>query len=347
MGNWRSELPTRDVIVIGGSAGALKALTRIVSGLPQDLDAAIFVLIHSGAGRESKLPEILSRAGRLRAKLAAHNQPIEHGTIYVAPPDFHLLIENRHMATVHGPKENRSRPAIDPLFRSAALNYGPRVIAVLLSGSLDDGAAGIHAIKRRGGITIVQDPTEALYPAMPQNAIDNTSIDHVLTANEIAPLLRTLTQQGIVAEGEVSNVKEDLKTEVEIIGQELESDEMIERVERLGRLSMFTCAECRGTLWELKDGELLRYRCHVGHAFSIESLDVEQAEKLEGALWSALRALEERIALARRLAKQARERKSEFVARGFDARAEEANKHAANIRTMLLADPERMMTRAV
>src|SRR5262249_17482356 len=157
------------------------------------------------------------------------------------------------------------------------------VIGVLLSGSLDDGTAGLSAIKKSGGITIVQDPAEALYPTMPRSAIMNTSIDHVLTTDEIAPLLRNLTQQEIVAKGGVSGVKEDLKTEVEIVGQELESEEMIESVERLGRLSMFTCPECSGTLWELKDGELLRYRCHVGHAFSIESLDAAQSEKLEGA----------------------------------------------------------------
>jgi len=347
MGNWRSELPTRDVIVIGGSAGALEALTPIVSGLPKHLAAAVFVVLHSSPGRESKLANILSRLGRLSATLATDKQLIESGKIYVAPPDRHMMVENRHLTIVHGPKENRSRPAIDPLFRSAAVNYGSRVIGVLLSGSLDDGTAGLSAIKKGGGITIVQDPAEALYPAMPQSAIDNTSIDHVLTATEIAPLLRTLTQQEIAAGGGVSSVKEELKTEVEITGQELESEQMIKSVERLGRLSMFTCPECHGTLWELKDGELLRYRCHVGHAFSIESLDAEQSERLEAALWSALRALEERIALARRLAKQARERKSEFAARGFDARAEEANKHAGNIRTMLLADAERMMTRAV
>ena len=338
-------MPTRDVIVIGGSAGALEALRTIVSGLPHDLPASIFVVIHSAPGRESKLPDILSRASPLSATLATDKLLIESGRIYVAPSDLHLIIENRHMATVHGPKENRSRPAIDPLFRSAAVNYGPRVIGVLLSGSLDDGTAGLSAIKKSGGITIVQDPAEALYPTMPRSAIMNTSIDHVLTTDEIAPLLRNLTKQEIVAKGGVSGVKEDLKTEVEILGQELESEEMIESVERLGRLSMFTCPECSGTLWELKDGELLRYRCHVGHAFSIESLDAAQSEKLEGALWSALRALEERVAMARRLAKQARERKSDFAARQFDARAEEANQHAENIRQMLLADPDKMLTR--
>jgi len=335
-------LPTRDVIVIGGSAGALEALSTIVSGLPHNLPAAVFVVIHSSPGRESKLAEILSRAGKLLATLATDQQEIERGKIYIAPPDRHLLVENRHLTLVHGPKENRSRPAIDPLFRSAAVHYGARVMGVLLSGTLDDGTAGIYAIKSSGGIAIVQKPSEALYPGMPQSAIDNNQVDHVVPAREIAPLLRRLTREE-VSEGGPVTVEDDLQTEVDIVGQQMDSDQMIESVDRLGRLSMFTCPECQGTLWELKEGDLTRYRCHVGHAFSIESLDAEQAEKLEGALWSALRALEERVALARKLARKARDRNSEFTARGFDVRAEEANQHAENIRQMLLADPEKRM----
>ena len=333
-------MPTRNIIVIGGSAGALEVLATIVSQLPRDLPAAVFVVIHLPPTHESKLPAILSRAGRLPAIEPVDGQKLECGQIYVAPPDRHLIIEDSHVSVIHGPRENRSRPAIDPLFRSAALAFGPRVIGVVLSGSLDDGTAGLRAIKKSGGIAIVQDPAEALYSTMPQSAVANNSIDYVLDAREIAPVLRSLVREEITAEGARTAVKDDLRDEVEVIGHNLDSEQMIENVERMGTLSMFTCPECHGTLWELKDGELSRYRCHVGHAFSVESLDAEQAEKLEAALWSALRALEERVALARQLAKRARERKAEYVANGFDRRADETSQHAETIRGMLFADPE-------
>ena len=342
----REDLPRRDIIVIGGSAGALEVLATIISQLPRDLPAAVFVVLHMSPGRESKLRAILSRAGRLIAIEPVDKQKFESGRIYVAPPDRHLMIEDHHLSIGHGPKENRSRPAIDPLFRSAALAHGPRVIGIVLSGSLDDGTAGLWAIKNRGGIAIVQDPAEALYNVMPQSAIDNNSVDYILPVREIAPALRSLVGEEIVEEGAKATVKDDLEKELEVLGQRLDSEEMIENVEQLGTTTMFTCPECHGTLWEIKQGELSRYRCHVGHAFSIESLDAAQAEKLEGALWSALRALEERVALARQLANQARERNAEYVASGFDRRADETSQHAETIRGLLFADPEHLITEA-
>ena len=338
-------MPKRDIIVIGGSAGALDALMQIVSKLPHDLAASVFVVIHLSPARESLLPGILTRAGRLPASSPVDGEAIEQGHIYVAPPDLHLLLENRHINVLHGPKENRARPAIDPLFRSAALSYGPRVISVVLSGSLDDGTAGLRAIKKSGGVTIVQDPSEAIYPGMPQSAIANNSIDHILPAAEIAPLLRRLIEEEAPEKGAPETVSENLRKEVEISKQEFASDDMIKAVSEMGRLSMFTCPECQGTLWEMKDGELLRYRCHVGHAFSGDSLDAEQGEKLEAALWSALRALEERGALSRRLAKQARERQRDRVAQQFEKRAEEANEHVESIRQILVADPDRTIAK--
>src|SRR5215813_4007919 len=336
-------MPKRDIIVIGGSAGAFDALTQIISALPFNLPASVFVVIHSSPDRESKLPGILQRSGRLPATQATHLQEIERGRIYVAPSDRHLILENRHVMVMHGTKENRSRPAIDPLFRSAARAYGSRVIAVLLSGALDDGTAGIYAVKKSGGIAIVQDPAEAPYHSMPQSAIAHNEINYVLRTEDIAPVLRNLIGQQVDEEGAPDQMKDDMKAELEIASQELDSKEMIDSVDRLGRLSMLTCPESQGALWELRDGELLRYRCHVGHAFSIESLDAEQAEKLEGALWSALRALEERVALSHRLAKQARERKRDLIAKNFESRAEDADKHAEIIRSILLADPEKLL----
>src|SRR5215472_97806 len=215
---------------------------------------------------------------------AFDHEQIEYSQIYVAAPDRHLILENRHISLVHGPKENRTRPAIDPLFRSAAVNYGARVIGVLLSGSLDDGTAGLRAIKQRGGVTIVQDPTEAVYSSMPESAIYNSAIDHVVKADAIAPLLRQLIAEEIPEQEESASMSSDLRKENEVSMQQSEPAEMIETANELGQLSMFTCPECHGTLWELKDGELLRYRCHVGHVYSIDSLDAEQGERHEGAL---------------------------------------------------------------
>lgn len=336
-------MPNRDIIVIGGSAGALDALQTIVSKLPHNIAAAIFVVIHISAARESLLPNILTRSGRLPAVHPSDQEPIKSAHIYIAPPDRHLVIENRHVKVVHGPRENRARPAVDPLFRSAALNYGPRVIGVVLSGSLDDGTAGLRAIKRMGGVALVQDPVSANYPAMPQSAIDNTEVDYVGTPEEIAARLRTLVTERASEQSTSENDKCALEKEVAMVNQEYEPDQMIQAVNDIGSISMFTCPECQGSLWEIKDGELLRYRCHVGHAFSIESLDVEHGEKLESALWSALRALEERGAMARRLASQARDRSRQSVAKQFEARAAEADEHAQSIRQMLIADPDKAL----
>ena len=260
----------RDIIVIGGSAGALEVLPTLVAKLPHDLQAAVFIVLHISPARESLLPHILTRAGRMPASQPADHERIKYGQIYVAPPDQHLILENRHISLVHGPKENRSRPAIDPLFRSAAVNYGPRVIGVLLSGSLDDGTAGLRAIKQRGGITIVQDPADAIYQGMPESAIYNNSVDHIVKADAIASLLRQLVGEEIREKEGSESMSGDLRKEDELLKQRLEPAKMIETTDELGQLSMFTCPECQGTLWELKDGELLRYRCHAGHAYSID-----------------------------------------------------------------------------
>ena len=337
-------MPKRDIIVIGGSAGALDALQIILSKLPHDLAAAIFIVLHVSPTRESLLPDLLTRFGRIPAAHPVDQEEIQQRRIYVAPPDRHLVLENRHVNVVHGPRENRSRPAVDPLFRSAALNYGSRVIGVILSGALDDGTAGLRAIKQMGGLAIVQDPATANYPSMPQSAIDNLTVDYVGSAEEIAARLRMLIAEGIEEREQSESGRRDLEKEMAMVNQRYEPDEMIQAVNDVGSISMFTCPECQGTLWELKDGELLRYRCHVGHAYSIESLDVEHGEKLESALWSALRALEERGALARRLASQARDRQRESMAKRYEGRAVEADEHANIIRRMLTADPEKPIT---
>lgn len=320
-----------DIIVIGASAGGVEPLQELARGLPPDLPAAVFVVLHVPPSSQSILPRILSNSGPLRAHHAINGEAIEHGRIYVAPPDYHLLVERERIRVVRGPRENRARPAVDPLFRSAAYVYGTRVVGVILSGMLDDGTAGLAAIKRCGGVTVAQDPKEALYPGMPQSAMQNVSPDHCLRVARIASLLARLAS--VPAKDDAAYpVPEILKIETNI--SRLEESEM-EDVEKIGALSAFTCPDCRGALWELRDGNLLRFRCHVGHAFSAESLMAEQSEELENALWAALRSLEENAALSRRMAARASERNHTISVMQFEKNARQVEQHAAVIRQVL------------
>jgi two-component system chemotaxis response regulator CheB len=324
-------MPGHDIIVIGASAGGVEALQELARGLPSNLPAAVFIVLHIPPGGPSLLPRILNKSGPLRARHAINGEAIERGRIYVAPPDHHLLVVRDRVRVVRGPKENRARPAADPLFRSAAHAYGTRVVGVVLSGSLDDGTAGLAAIKRRGGLTVAQDPEEALYPGMPRSARENVALDHCLPVAGIAPLLGQLATVP-AKDDAVYPMPEILKIENRIA--RLEESEM-EEVEKIGELSAFTCPDCQGALWELRDGDLLRFRCHVGHAFSAESLMADQSEELENALWAALRSLEENAALARRMAARAGERNHTVSVTQFEANARRVEQHAAVIRQVL------------
>jgi two-component system, chemotaxis family, protein-glutamate methylesterase/glutaminase len=327
-------VPAPDIIVIGASSGGIEGLTEIVAGLPQDFNASVFVVLHVPARSESLLPQILSRAGHIQAAHAKDNEPIQKGRIYIAPPDFHLLLRDGTIRIVRGPKESSVRPAIDPMFRTAARSYGPRVAGVVLSGALDDGTAGLAAIKKRGGIAIVQDPNDALFPGMPRNAMEAVDIDYCLSKGEIAPLLVRLSQEP-VAEKIAPPVPEDMQKESEIEAMNMGT---IEDEEKPGTPSVFGCPECGGVLWELEDGELLRFRCRVGHAFGAEGLLSTQSEALDTALWSAFRALEENAALARRLAERARQKQRTNSAKIFERRAQAAERQAEVIREVLLSE---------
>ena len=326
-------LPTHDIIVVGASAGGVEALLTFVRELPADLPAALFVVLHSPAQSPSVLPRILNRAGRLRAVHARHDEVIEPGRIYVAVPDHHLLVHRGVIHVVRGPKENHCRPAIDPLFRSAAVAYGPRAVGVLLSGSLGDGTVGLVTMKQRGGVAIVQDPADALFPEMPRNALEYIDADYVLPAAAIAPVVVRLAYEPV---GEVPTeiVSNNDKKEIALAEANMAT---IENKEKPGIPSVFGCPECGGTLWELQEGELLRFRCRTGHAFSADSLLSVQAEALEGALWAALRGLEENAALARRLAERIRSRKLKLAAKSFEERALTAEQQAAIIRKVLVS----------
>lgn len=288
--------PGHDVIVIGASAGGLQVLQRIMGDLPANLPASVFVVQH--VGQTSHLAPILDRAGPLPVTWAESGTPIKIGHVYVAPPERHLLLHDRHLLLRRGPQENLVRPAIDPLFRSAAATFGGRVIGVVLSGALNDGAAGLHAVKRCGGLAVVQDPHDAVMPEMPQSALFNTDVDHVLPGPAIGALLAELAARPA---GPTPEIPLDIRLEAAIAAQEL-GDMATE--DRLGRLSRFTCPDCHGTLWEINDNGVLRFRCHVGHAFTGEVMLAAQTQQIEQTLWSLMRSHAERAALIRRLAER-------------------------------------------
>ena len=329
-------MATRDTIVIGASAGGVQALSKLVADLPPNLPAAVFIVLHIPANAPSLLPDILSREARLPVGHAIDGQKIDRATVYIAPPNRHLLIERDRMRLVHGPKENLHRPSIDALFRSAARWAGPRVIGVVLTGARDDGRVGMSAIKRRGGIAIVQDPSEAPFPSMPLSVIQEVEVDHSVPLADIGPLLNRLSQETAEDEGRYP-VPDQIEIEARIAQQEMESDELIASVERLGKVSKLTCPDCHGALWEIDDRDMLRFRCHVGHAFSSESLTEGQSQMLETALWSAVRALEEQMMLAQRIVDRARKANHMRAANTFEKRVREAEEHSALIRQLLLA----------
>jgi two-component system chemotaxis response regulator CheB len=318
------------MVVVGASAGGVEALVNLSASLPADLPAAVFVVLHVPSTASSALPDILSRQGPLRAGHARDGEPIERGRIYVAPPDHHLLLRTGHMHLTRGPRENGHRPAIDPLFRSAAREYGVRVVGVVLSGALDDGTAGLLAIKSRGGVAVVQDPGDALYPGMPSSAAEHADVDHVLAAASMGILLAKLTAEP--ARESPGPAPTDMTVEVEMAGFSLKAFEG----EHPGEPSGFSCPDCNGVLWEIQTEGLRRYRCRVGHAWSPESLLTQQSEDLEAALWVALRSLEERAALARRLAEPARRRGHSITATRFEEQATEAQQAARLVRNLLL-----------
>jgi two-component system chemotaxis response regulator CheB len=320
------------LIVVGASAGGVEALIQLARGLPADLPAAVCVVLHIPPHAASALPHILTRAGPLPAQHPADGAPLEPGHIYVAPPDRHLLVTLGRLHIVHGPRENRNRPAVDPLFRSAARFYGPRVVGVVLTGALDDGTAGLLAIKRAGGIALVQDPDEALFPSMPSSARRYVPVDYCLPLADIAPTLARLAREPVDERGGTAvSQPPDFDTAME--GLDLAA---LEDDERPGDPSPFACPECGGVLWERSIGALARYRCRVGHAYSVETLLSAQSDAYETALWSALRALEEKAQLQRRLVQRAEAQQLSGAATRFRAQLDEAEAHVETLRQMLL-----------
>jgi two-component system, chemotaxis family, protein-glutamate methylesterase/glutaminase len=329
-------MPKRDIIVIGGSAGGIETLRSLVAGLPSDLPATIFIVMHTGADSPSVLDLILNRAGPLPAITPRDKQKIPRGKIVVAPPDHHLIIEPDRICLSRGPKENRFRPAIDPLFRSAAQVYGPRVIGVILTGGLDDGTAGLWAIKRLGGMAVVQDPRDALVPSMAESALRYVEVDHCVPLQEIAPLLVKLTAQDIDDKGDYE-VPDYLDIEVKIAKQ----DPAIEQdVRKLWEKTSYTCPECHGVLLRLKESGRERFRCHTGHAFSEDSLLSSLTEGVEESLWATIRSIEETVMLLEHLSKHAAESNDSELAERLQAKAKEAMRRSELVRQATMAHEE-------
>jgi two-component system chemotaxis response regulator CheB len=319
-----------DVVVIGASAGGVGFLQRVVERLPAGFRAAVFVALHLPDGVRSMLPAILERAGRLPASHAQNGARIRRGHIYVAPPGFHLTLEQSRMRISRGAREHGLRPAIDPLFRSAALVFGPRAIGVVLSGLLDDGTVGLREIKRAGGVAIVQDPAETPFPSMPESALAHVAVDYTLQAAQVGELLDTLVASDDAAA--VGSFVDDETLEKELKELTMHEDER----EHPGEPSPYSCPECGGVLWELQDGEMLRFRCRVGHAYTSETLTMEQATTVEHALWSALRALEEQAAVKRRLSERMRRVGHLTSAEKYAERVAELEAQAQSVRELLM-----------
>lgn len=317
----------RDVIAVGASAGGVESLRALVAGLPPDFPGAVLVVLHLPRDAPSALPTILNRSGPLPAASAVDGEPLQPGRVFVAPTDHHLLLLDGYLRLSHGPAENGHRPAIDPLFRSVARSAGPRGVGVVLSGSRDDGAAGLTAIVSRGGTAVVQDPADALYPSMPLAALAQVPTEHVAPAAKLGALLAELTTPTVP--------REPSEPAGRLLDAEVAMAELAPlTADEFAPPAGFGCPSCGGALFQIDDGPMPRYRCRVGHAWSAESLLEEQAVALEGALFMALRALEEKSELSRRMAANGARRRAGTGAR-FHTIAADADAAGATIRRLI------------
>jgi two-component system chemotaxis response regulator CheB len=325
-------MPGRDIIVVGASAGGVESLIALTEEFSADLPAAVFVVVHATPYNPSRLPEVLGQGAPLPVAHARHGESIRNGRIYVAPPDHHLLVRDGTVELSHGPKENGTRPAIDALFLSAARAYGPRVAAVVLSGTQGDGAAGMMAVKAHGGVGVVQLPGEALFAQMPLSAIHRADPDHVLPVAEIGPLLIRLA-------GEPAPTPEStpMIDSAALAAAMIQRDLDAQSEDRKGDgQSIFSCPEYGGVLWQTEAGGVTQFRCHVGHTLSPEHLIVQKTEELEESLWASVRTLTEKAILTRQLAARVRAEGRAAAAERIEESATLDDSHSRLIRESLL-----------
>jgi two-component system chemotaxis response regulator CheB len=315
----------RDILAFGTSAGGVEALIFLAKSFPANFPASIIITIHLPSHFNSSLDDILSRSGPLSAAFATNGAMLRKGRIYIAPPGSHLLIDGDHLSLGIGPRENNVRPAIDPMLRSAAVCCAHRSIGVVLTGTLSDGASGLQALSQCGGMTVVQDPSDAAFSEMPLTAVNRAKPDHVVHLQSMPALLESLVHQPA---GEAAPAPPTVQYEVEIArsGRASMSD-----MDRIGRRSVLSCPDCGGVMWELDEGGVPRYRCHVGHAYTEELMSLAVDESLRRALASALRALDERAALVTKLEEQAVKEGRSTLAQSWARRGREFAREAAVI----------------
>ena len=305
----------RDIIVMGASAAGIEVLQTILSALPWDFPASVFVVLHTSEDSPGLLPEILNRHSKIPVMYAVHNMPILPSRVYIAPAGRrHMLLNRGTVRLEPGPRENRNRPSIDALFRSASYAYGMQVIGVVLTGNLDDGSVGLADIKTRGGLAIAQDPDQAMAPSMPISAIESTAVDFVLPVEQIGPKLLELVPSDVAEQ----------KQPISIGGRKMAANGQT-----------YSCPECGGVLEEMRENKLLRFRCRVGHTYSPDSLMADQTEAVERALWAAIRSMEEQAEFSARLAAKSRQNKHPRLARRFSEKAEINRGNATLLRDLL------------
>lgn len=322
----------RDIVVIGGSAGALQPLMQLLRSFPASTPASFFVVIHTSPDTPGMLATVLGNRTELPVAYATDGTRVERGHVYVAPPDHHLLLRDGVMAVTRGPRENGFRPAVDPLFRTAAAAHRGRVIGVILSGGLDDGTRGLAAIKDAGGLAIVQQLDDVVASGMPASAIRNVAVDHVVPSANLAPLLARLIAEPPPVEDRVMSDEDRAPDRAE------RGLHALERGGYPGPPSAFTCPECGGALWELSNGKLTRFACHVGHSYTPDTLATGMAATLEAALWTALRALEENSAFLRRMEDRAAINGLDRIAEGYGTKAKDVEARAEIVRSALVDD---------
>jgi two-component system, chemotaxis family, protein-glutamate methylesterase/glutaminase len=322
------------IVVIGASLGGVSALQQIAAALPKDFAAPVLMVLHVGQ-QPSTLPAILASTAALEVAHATDGEPLSRGRILIAPPDHHMFAIDGRIVLTRGPKEHHTRPAIDPLFRSAALAYGPNAVGVVLTGQLDDGTAGLQAIKSAGGLAVVQDPIDAVASSMPLSALRYVDVDHCVSLPFIPALLTTLA--AVPPRAPVARPDKRIGSEQELT---LQKGDPIEHMEAIGRPSTFACPDCHGTLWEVLDARPQRYRCHTGHGFTARTL--QDAMQLAGdeALWNVRRALQERQILLRKMAARHRDTGEITAAGQLEFAAAKLDRQGELLLAMLGKGPE-------
>ena len=320
----------RDIVVIGASAGGVYALRDLAAALPPDFGATIFVVLHVSPYLPSYLPDILNNAGPLKAAHPTDGEPFQRRPRLRGPPNHHLLLEYDRVIVKKGPKENRFRPSIDALFRSAAYTYGSRVIGVVLTGLLGDGTSGMWSVKRLGGLGVIQEPDDALYPSMPDNVLQYVDVDYQVPVTDLASLLCRLIEETVPNK---SDLPEDEMSRMEVeVNTAAQANSFEMGILDMGELTPLTCPECSGTLVSIREGKLIRYRCHNGHAYTASTLLADVTQTVEESLWKAIRSLEETVILLEQSARQFAEGGNAAAANQFYQKARETRERAARTR---------------